>query len=211
MIQRVEVSHDVEGHAIDVARFVDGEPEAWLKFEEVLQESESGHKLIRIAFNYSVSGHISPEVITRKGAAVAALVELLEYAGHRVELILCHAVAEYRNDEAVTETYIRMKEFDQNLDSAVLAFALAHPATLRVLTFSIMEQYPYEVRRHIGVPGGGYGIPAEVNKENRGDIYIARSLASDSQWDSAEKAEAWIIKQLKEQGVTINMGLKVGQ
>lgn len=206
MIERVEVNHDVEGHSIDVARFVDGEPEAWLKFENVIQESETGHKLVRIAYNISASAGISKEVITRKGAAAAALVELLEYAGHRVELILCEG-GEGCYGVIDTEMFIRMKEFDQNLDMPVLAFALAHPATLRCLMFSIMEQYPAEVRRSIDV-GAGYGRPKDIEKENQGDIYIGKSRMDEQQWHSEEAAEAWVIDQLKKQGISLNMAVK---
>ncbi len=207
MIERVEVSHDTEGHAIDVARFVDGEPEAWLKFENVIQESESGHKLVRIAFNMSASSMVDTDVIRRKGAAVAALVELLEYAGHRVELVLCHAVGQRRDGDAYAETYIRLKDFDQNLDNGVLAFALAHPATLRCLEFSISEQMPGDVRSLIGVPGN-YGVPADIQTANQGDIYIGKSHGHDSQWSTADGAEKWVIDQLKKQGISLNLAVK---
>src|SRR6185295_6436941 len=86
MIERTDVNHDIEGHAIDVSRFVDGEPECWLKFENVIQEAESGNKLIRITFNCTVSAGVNTDTIIRKGATISALIELLEYAGHRVEL-----------------------------------------------------------------------------------------------------------------------------
>lgn len=205
MIERLDVNHDIEGHAIDVARFVDGEPEAWLKFENVIQESENGHKLIRIVFNCSASAGVDTEVINRKGAAVAALVELLEYTGHRVELILVHASEGYYRESA--EQYVRLKEFDQNLDLNVLAFALAHPSTLRVLTFSVMEQMPADARGKIGVPGS-YGRPTDIIDENQGDVYIGKSYSADPQWESTELAEKWVIENLKKQGISLDLTRK---
>lgn len=204
MIERVEVNHDIEGHAIDVARFVDGEPEAWLKFENVIQEAENGHRMIRIAFNVSVSAGVNTEVIIRKGAAAAALVELLEYAGHRVELIVCHSAKNYGGD--TTEEYIRLKEFDQNLDINVLSFALAHPAMLRCLVFSVNEQYPMETVRAMGYRRSDtYGRPTDIPEENQGDIYIGKSYGEDRQWDTPESAEAWVIDNLKKQGISLNL------
>lgn len=205
MIERVEVNHDVEGHSIDVARFIDGEPEAWMKFENVLKEADNGHRLIRVVFNICASAMVDAEVMTRKGAAVAALVELLEYAGHRVELILTIGVEGYGAD--ALEVYTRLKEFDQNLDTSVLAFALAHPASFRILFFAIMEQCPAALRHSLGVPGG-YGRPRDIKKENRGDVYIGRSWGPDLQWESADGAEKWVIDQLKAQGITLNIGAK---
>jgi hypothetical protein len=108
----------------------------------------------------------------------------------------------------ISETYIRLKEFDQNIDTSLLAFALAHPANLRVLMFSIFEQMPGDVREALGVPNGGYGKPAEVRVENRGDIYIPKCYGSEAQWQSVEAAEKWIIEQLKKQGITLNTAVK---
>lgn len=199
-IERLDVNHDVEGHAIDVARFVDGEPECWLKFENVIAESESGRRLIRLVYNISASAMVLKQIIARKGAAVAALVELLEYAGHRVEVTAAAAMEGYNEN---LETYIKMKDFDQNLDMSTLAFAFVHPSSLRRVMFSAWETLPRAVRERFGVvPGGGYGRPTTCVTD-KGDIYIDRSYGygGENQWKSPESAEAWVINELKKQGV----------
>lgn len=204
-IERVDVKHDIEGHSIDIARFVDGEPEAWLKFENVIQESESGHKLIRITFNFSVSGAVSKETIIRKGAAIVALIELLEYAGHRVELTLAMGTAESwsgRYGNPIVQLYTKIKDFDQNVDMSKLAYVLCHPSVLRSLYFSFAETMPDVYRRLTGVHrGGGYGSPADIPESERGDIHIGHSHAMDGQWQNPDLAEKWILKELQKQGI----------
>lgn len=212
MIERTEVNHDVEGHVIDVARFVDGEPECWMKFDEVRVDAEGGHRLIRLVMNIGASGMVARETITRKGATVAALVELLEYAGHRVELTVVEGIEGYGGgDKPDYEVSIRLKEFDQALDLPVVAFALAHPATLRCLLFSVEEQLPEKMQKLIGAESGmGYGRPADVQTVERGDIYIPKMLWGEKQWDTPEAAQAWIIKNLEEQGIALKKVEKGG-
>jgi len=205
MIERVDVNHDIEGHAIDVARYVDGEPECWLKFENVIQESENGHKLIKITFNCSVSAGVSIDTIIARGATIVALIELLEYAGHRVELTLAHAVSDYRHETVPTmSAFVKIKEFDQNLNMPMISYALAHPSVLRALMFSYMETAPYLIRRLVGVPDGGYGTPRDIQTEDKGDIHISHGYGGyggDIQWRDQKSAEKWILEQLQKQGV----------
>lgn len=213
MIERTDVNHDIEGHAIDVARFVDGEPECWLKFENVIQEAESGNKLIRITFNCTVSAGVSTDTIIRKGATISALIELLEYAGHRVDLTLVEAVGEayLMQDRPPAEflVYTKLKTFDQNSDMANISYALAHPSVSRSLMFSVIETADAETRKkcHVG-PYGSYGRPVDIPKEEKGDIHIGSSKHGDPQWANEESAEKWIIEQLKIQGVHLKKEIK---
>lgn len=209
MIERIDVKHDIEGHAIDVSRYLDGEPECWLKFENVIQEAEAGHKLIKLTFNVTVSAGVSTEVIIRKGATISALVELLEYAGHRVELTIVDSSGNRRlNPEGgpvkpIATFIVRLKEFDQNLDMGLVTYALCHPSVARGLMFSAMELSPKEIRQLIGVEGSFnfYGTPTDIDKKDRGDIHIPHSYMFEKQWQSTELAEKWLIEELAKQGV----------
>lgn len=210
MIERVDVNYDIEGHSIDIARFVDGEPESWLKFENVIQEAQNGHKLIRITFNCSVSSGVGTDVIIRKGATIAALIELLEYSGHRVELTLCQITykggwGSEPNSKPKILTYVKLKEFDQHIDQSKLAYALAHPSVPRALMFSVKETAPEPLRQEVGITfHGGYGMPGDIPEkdvEDRGDIYVASSRYDAPQWQSTEAAEKWILGELEKQGV----------
>ena len=209
MIERVEVNHDIEGHVIDVARYVDGEPECWMKFEDVLQEAEQGNKLIRITFNMCVSAGIGTKTIMCKGGAIAALCELLEYAGHRVEIVLCDANglnSWYSADgnkgqgKLNFENYITIKPFNQNLDPSIVSYALAHPSCFRRLEFSVMECLPADLRREIGV-GFTYGNVADVPKDKWGDIHIGPAMLGEPQWTDPASTEKWLVGQLEKQGI----------
>lgn len=212
MIEKLNVSYDIEGHSIDIARFVDGEPESWLKFESVLQEAEAGHKLIKITYNVTVSAGVSTDVIIRKGATVAALIELLEYAGHRVELTIVDSSGNSRLEPShgfvrkdlkpIMLFFVKIKEFDQNLDMNLVSYALSHPSVARALMFSAMETAPENIRKLAGVHKYGfYGTPTDIALEDRGDIHIPHSHFDDVQWATTESAETWVKQKLQEQGV----------
>lgn len=197
-IEREFIQYDVEGSEIDVARYLDGEPECWQRFETRVTEG-AGRRIVTIAYNCAASAGVSADVLLAKGAAVVALVELLEFAGHGVRVIICDG----QQGSMLTETYVTVKEPDQPIDVSRIAFAVAHPATMRRLMFSVWEQFPPAVREAINVPHGGYGMPCDVRKAHRGDIYMEHSMYGGHQWLNTDAARAWVTERLKEQGVVL--------
>ena len=201
IIEKFDPYYDREsGGVLDVARFLDGEPECWIKLETVTTAG-SGIKHLTIVFNGTASSGISTNVMILKGAAVASLIETLEYAGHRCRVILAYGMS---GSGPGQEVYIGIKEFDQTLDLDRLVTAMAHPSTLRRLMFAYMERMDDVMLQSIGV-GRGYGHPEEVKE--RGDIYIGKSGNWEDHWATPETAKEWIIKTLEEQGVKITKAI----
>lgn len=196
-IVRTEFVPDVEGVAFDVGQLLTGEPEHWFRPEEVIEEAPG--RVVRIVFNISASGGVSADVMIARGAATAALAELLEIAGNRCEVILAHAVTGL--GLLRHESYVTIKRAENQVDSARLAFALAHPATLRRLSWSAREQEDDRVRKLIG-PGGSYGQPAPATE--RGDVYIGEALGGNAQWRDMDSAIQWVRDQLVKQGVILS-------
>lgn len=207
-IEREYPVYDVEGTGLDVARYLEGEPECWLRME--YRESEGpGHKRVRVVLNGSVSAAVRAETIQGKGAAVVALVQLLEYAGHSVELIWVNAIVrDYKSDTIDSPahssgvTVVKLKAAEQPVDVARVAFALAHPAMFRRLGFSVMEHWPYALQVQLG---GSRGHCSEAPAEYRNDsVYIPAAIYQDVQWSNAKAAEGWVVTKLREQGLTLN-------
>jgi hypothetical protein len=198
LVERHSITHDVEGIQVDIARYLDGEPECWIQWERQIVESP-GTKIVRMIFNGSVSGGVSTETIERVGAAAVALVELLEYSGTRVEIFLENVFARYVGPEyPKVISQVKIKSADQPLDIPRLAFALGHPACLRRLGFAFVELQSKEYRESIG---SSYGMPIPLTM--KGDIVIPELSYLNEETRTPEKAEAWIIKQLEAQGVEL--------
>lgn len=200
MIERVEVNYDIEGHSVDIGRYVDNEPECWQKFEVDLIQ-QPAVKLIRIVVNVSASGGVSTRVIERRGAVVAAMVELLEYAGNRCEVVMSETCT---GGGVRLVTLATIKQFSEPLDMPKIAYALGHPSTLRVHHFSMMETELNAHERSALHVGSGYGMPADVPDEHRGDIYLPKMGSWEAQWDNEHSAVTWVLARLKEFGVHIH-------
>jgi len=202
-IEREDVNFDVEGMGFDIARFVEGEPEHWLRIEETTLDAH--HKHVRVVYNCSASAGVKSEVIEARGAAAAALIEALEYAGVRVELVVVWAVSgRYfegpRGAPLVMQT-IRVKPYDQPLDLARIAFACAHPSMLRRIGFALTEQLPSAYLEQVG-PDAAYGYPAAA-PHDEGDIYLGEAMYGNVQWTSPDAAVAWVKDAIRAQGVTV--------
>lgn len=200
LIERPYYSFDVTGMDFDVARVVEGEPEAW-RVEHAAVAEGSGRKFVRIMFNNTRSGGANTEATTRKGAAIVALAELLTVAGYGVEV---GTVDTSGFDGAVAECYVTVKTADQPIDHARLMFALAHPLMLRAVMFAIEERYP--VMRGFQRRGDLVDYGYAVESQDRGDIYVAtsslyRSDAGD--FNSTDGVIRWVKTQLKAQGIAL--------
>lgn len=205
LIVREDIVYGVEGQSIDIARFVQNEPECWQSFEaQIIEAPHAGSKVVRLHFNQGASARISAESIRKRGIAATALIELLEYSGLRVEVIV--GTASYSGG-LLWETYIKVKDAAQNVDLPRLTYALAHPSMLRRLLFSNWEAVltPDELRKaEIEPNDGGYGHPEELL--DQGDIYIGNNNRE------FEDTQSWLIEQLKKSGVKMSGDLsKIGR
>lgn len=197
-IDRAVINYDVEGHNIDVARYLDNEPECWQKFD-VERIQQPAVKYLRVVINGAASSGVDADTIMGRGACVAALAELLEYAGNRVEVVMALGIQARKNLNVLTT----IKSFDEPLDMPKIAYALAHPSVLRLHYFSFAETFNADVRNDLHV-GGSFGRPADVPKSEQGDIYLGRMMYGESQWTSPASAEAWVRDELKKFGVVLH-------
>lgn len=187
-----EVTYDVTGDMLDVGRFVRGEPEDFMTLTPA--EIELEPRILHLVVNISASWGVSGGTLIRKGAAVVALVDVLERHGKRV-IIDCMA----KTDDV--ETWVRIKESDAPVQLANLVYLLAHPSALRRLMFLSWEHFSEEIRRRYGFHYfGGYGKVEETAADKRGDIYVPGMDLRIRGWDESE-AVPWLLGKLSEQGI----------
>jgi len=200
-ILRPEIALDVVGDVIEMGEFMRGVPEcmlAWVEGDEVMDGQ--GERILKILLNFTASANVPASVIQTRGAAVCALIEALEYAGRRCEVIATHVVA--ANTGEVREDVIVVKRAEHPLQLDQLAFVLCHPAMLRRLHFAFEETVPRAVRDAYGFrKGRGYGRPRATSE--RADIIVPEADGTGEQWASADTARAWVLKHLREQGVQL--------
>ena len=198
-----EVQYDVTGDCLDIGRLVNGEPENFMTLVDSGLRRESWcPRILKITINVSVSSYVEAETIFIRGAALLAVVDVLERHGIRCEIDIVNGV----NENAFT--YIRAKDAQDTLELDKLAFLFCHPSTLRRLIWSIREGFGTRERAANGITNDGYGSPCEIPAAERGEgtIYLgainSRTRTDWSGW-SEETALLWAENALREQGIAV--------
>lgn len=194
-IERADIFHDVEGMSVDIARFVEGEPECWQNQTHTIVEGR-GNRVQRIFVNASTSGGVSTSSMIERGSYIAACVECLERAGFACEVVWAMGIgASFGNSkgpDGLINAYVTIKQPDAPLDMANLAFTLAHPAMFRRLGFAYIERQSELVSY---VQDGSYGMSSVTFEQ--GDIYFREHFYGQN------FGPATIAGILKRQGVTL--------
>jgi hypothetical protein len=187
------------GYTVDVGAFLANEPECFITRE--FEARNYPGKVYKVVCSISFSAAIKPETIIQRGAMICALIDAIEYAGHRAEVIC--------NDAMSANTYDRtgknkasgwleistvVKKANQPLEMTDLAFCLAHPSMLRRIMFSVAEIEGWSDFAH------NYGYPAEAT--DKGDIYI-REVFSGLVPD--ETAINWVLQELQKLEIDIEL------
>lgn len=190
--------YSVAGNYIDIGSYLSNDPECFVT-REYDEENQEG-KIITIVCSISFSAAIEPETIIQRGAMICALVDAVEYAGYRAEVICNDACSRLSSDKEGNnkengwfEVDVTVKKANQPLNRIELAFCLAHPAMLRRLLFSVAEIEGWSDYAQ------NYGFPAKAT--NKGDLYIEElftGVISDT------IAIDWIISELEKLGVRID-------
>jgi len=198
-VLRPKQIYSVAGYNVDVGSFMANEPECFIARE--YEERNYPGQIYKIVASISFSAAIKPETIIQRGAMICALIDAIEFAGHRVEVICNDAStvrdsSEYRQgkykENGWFEVSVTVKKVSQPLEMSDLAFCLAHPAMLRRIMFSVAELEGWSDFTY------NYGYPAEAS--DKGDIYV-REIYSGVVSD--EEAIKWVFLELEKLGIDI--------
>lgn len=133
-------AYDVAGSQVDVARFLEGDPECMVDYVSPLGNA----KTLDVYLNATVSASVPSSLIEARGAAVCAMIDALETSGTRVRLTWVIALdaleACERGNRLILQA--RVKDYHAALDTDLVAFVFAHPAMLRQIGITLIEQAP---------------------------------------------------------------------
>lgn len=198
-VLRPQQIYSIAGYTVDVGSFLANEPECFIARE--YEEKNYPGRIYKIVCSISFSAAIKPETIIQRGAMICALIDAIEFAGHRAEVICNGAMSagnhgEYRQgknkERGWFETSVTIKKSTQPLEMTDLAFCLAHPVMLRKIMFSVCELNGWSDFDN------NYGYPAEATE--KGDIYI-REVFSGTVPD--EQAITWVLTELEKLGINL--------
>ena len=195
-VLRPRPTNAMYGYSVDVGSYLSNDPECF--FSQEYEQRNYPGKIFKLVVSISFSAQITPKTIIQRGAMICALIDALEYAGHRVEVVCDWAANSdylnriYKENKWWLEVVVTIKKANQPLDMSDLAFCLAHPAMLRRIMFSVAELNGWSDSV------SNYGYPAEATE--KGDMYIKEIFSGEVPDDNAID---WVIEQLKKLGVNL--------
>lgn len=180
------------GAMVDVGRYLSGDPDCMMEYE---QHEQSGRKIFSITLNVAASARVEAETLYNRGAAVIALVDLLEKGGFSCEINVVD-VRESNGKLLAVKAPVKTAGFALEMER--LAFAVASASFLRRIMFSINEREDASTRAHFGFMSGyGYAMPSNLPESATADeagIYLP-ALFGNCEFDTQEGAVQWVIDQ----------------
>ncbi len=183
---------DVAGHRCHIGRFLSGDPRCMVSIRRAARSA----RVVRLVATISASYCVKAEDFVRRGAAVAAVVDVLEASGVRCEVVVGVCVS--RGGQGRHMTGVLVKPADQALDIDLLSFALAHPATLRRLWFGFVEGEPEPIREYFrfSSKAGSYGRPETYASEVQDSCAINVLGFESPVWKNDVAMAAWVREQV---------------
>ncbi len=196
-VMRSEPAYSQVGPGVlDFERLRMEHPEPYMTFVPV--EREEYGQIVHVNYTVSASAGVSTDAMIQKGVVIAALIDLLEQSGKRVELIMTGGTSSGYNSQSpslILEVIVKRAQDPLDLERLVM---IAHPATHRRLHFSIKEQAHEDIRSRLGIDiNGGYGMPVSVPHE--GAINIDAWALGEGY--RPEQTIKWLQEMLRKQGV----------
>jgi hypothetical protein len=127
---------DVTGAQVDVGAYLAGTPECMIDYP--LSTTSRVGRVITLVSSSIISSAISADTLIRRGRVITALALALSRLGHAVE-IWSDSVGVKDNKTLIQRTLI--KGVNDELDPAVIMFALGHPAFHRQLVIPVRDKF----------------------------------------------------------------------
>lgn len=183
---------DVQGGSVDIGQFLSGEPECMIDYPPTQTIKDS--RVVTMCVSISTSGAIGPESMIERGAAIAALAQIVASRGFNLELWADWTTGPC--DGKTAHYRILVKSANDTIDLAKIMYAVANPSMLRVLGFTAMHGMPRDWQRALEV-GCGYGSVCDPDHDlPEGTIYMNSSFG----WEDYD-AKGEMLTALKALGI----------
>lgn len=203
-LQKKLIKYGIAGTHPNVARAIAG---AVMNMFLPDNKKASRRTVITLLSDMSANcGHDKVELINR-AAVVAALIDQVEASGYACDVI-CYCYTRSGTTEALTAVLV--KNSNQPVDIARLAFGVGHPSMLRRFAFA-----DWCVRPLVSGLGSGLGHVRNLDRANlKGrNIYDIAGVESTDCFRTEEKAEKeglkYIVEDLQKQGFNVFADVKI--
>lgn len=198
-IEAFAPSYDVAGSMVDVAAYLNGDPDCMITPSLEFQATQG----VRIVSNMAVSGQVNIKSMITKGIAMSALVSTLFILGIPTEVWVAETTYHFGSRTAV---FFKAKEAQDYLDLEKLAFYTAHPAMSRVISWWVIDKSYQAIQRANDIYGGR-GRPEKLYPEMFFRSESFKTIPFDSMFKSMTPDK--VIEQIKTLLNSLGINLKV--
>lgn len=190
---------DVCGGEVDIARYLDGEPECMIESEPI-RISRHG-RAVRVVVPCVFSSATREASILGRGAAVVALADVLAKAQHPLEVWAAYNFASTNEGAPLFQALVRIQRADEPIDIGRLSFVLGHPSSLRRVGFRACENL-VTTKKVANELGGVYGngtsqVDVSQLPESNNTITVpGLSHSGRAQWADEDFCIQWVNDQL---------------
>ena len=201
-VTSLEPVWDVTGSEVDVGAYLAGVPECMV--DAVPRQVSRRGRVVSFLITGSYDHKTPHRQVRNRGLALAALCAAIIDAGHSVEIWSGYATMVGAARDIRASGVARVITAGERLDVGRLIFAVAHPAMLRRLWFSVWDGQDAAVARTVSdanygrpQPSAAEDLPAEV-----ADPYVFPHMEpNDPQWSSLPAALSWCREMFTELGL----------
>jgi hypothetical protein len=205
-IQLKKVKHDVVGAFPNVPRAISGNP---LNMRTPDITKASRRPIITFLSDTCVSWNHGSNELTNRAAVVAAIIEQVEAAGYACEVIVfskstsCGGIWDFDHVDPkaiVVTNWVQVKNSNQPVDIARIAYGMGHPSMIRRFMFAIEGYHSFNKDL-----GSGLGRVTTISLKGLAEknMYVLPSVQDTGVFKTEELAETegleYLIKSLKEQ------------
>lgn len=174
-----------EGEEICVDAVLDGDDMHWRAPVFITDKP-----IIRIGVNIGALGSTDAEAMKARGMICGAMIQQIERMGFGVQLYAIHCSMEGGTGGDIIRS-VKIKDSDEYVHDATIAFWVAHPAAIRRITFRLLECTPYSPARI----GSGMGATQEFTSPDLD--YITPSVHAMRQSGALKNADAMMEATIK--------------
>lgn len=184
--------YDIAGQVPNIPRALAGNPMNMLRH---VRKETAQRPIVTLVCSIAVNWGYPPSAMLCHAAAMAAVVDFLESAGFRCEVLM---VARTSNSSLAAEVAIKLKSAEQPLNLSVMAYGLGHPALWRRMIFGLLWMTP-----EAAPLGSGLGSADSVKAVPEAGTYTVQAASKLDHGDrdmSAASRFRTILASLASQG-----------
>jgi hypothetical protein len=162
-------------------------------------ETETPRAIVKLVCSIGANANVSTDAIINRGIALCGIVDAIEASGQRVELVSGMTASNGYTEAKPYLFSVMVKEAGEPLEIDRVAFAFAHPSSLRRCGFRLIERHHKERDWY-----SHYGRARDLDPADYGDAIIFQTIKFSDDYSTPERAMNLVRQHVRASGIEID-------